>query len=275
MDDTLVRTTLFFSILLMMAVAEAALPRRPLRFGRHRWPANLGIVVIDALFIRLLLPGGAVAAAFWAEAHGFGLLNMVAWPHGIELLLAIILLDLIIYGQHLLFHAVPLLWRLHMVHHADRDIDVTTGLRFHPLEILLSMLIKMAVVTLLGASALAVVIFEIVLNGMAMFNHANLRLPVPLEKLLRLLVITPDLHRVHHSVIRAETNSNFGFNLSIWDRVFGTFKAQPALGHRDMRIGLAHLQEALTHHLGFMLRLPFTGHIGQYPILKTEEDSNV
>ncbi len=275
MDDTLVRTTLFFSILLMMAVAEAALPRRPLRFGRHRWPANLGIVVIDALFIRLLLPGGAVAAALWAEAHGFGLLNMVAWPHGIELLLAIILLDLIIYGQHLLFHAVPLLWRLHMVHHADRDIDVTTGLRFHPLEILLSMLIKMAVVTLLGASALAVVIFEIVLNGMAMFNHANLRLPGALEKLLRLFVITPDLHRVHHSVIRAETNSNFGFNLSIWDRIFGTFTAQPAMGHRDMRIGLAHLQEAPTHHLGFMLRLPFTGNIGQYPMLKTEEESDV
>jgi len=270
MDATTARFGVFFLVLLIMAAAEAAAPRRKLRFGRQRWPANLGIVALNGLIVRLLLPGGAVAIALWAESHGFGLLHQMEFSGSIKIVVAVILLDLAIYAQHVLFHAIPLLWRLHMVHHADRDIDVTTGLRFHPVEILLSMLIKMVVVALLGAPVLAVIIFEIVLNGMAMFNHANYRLPARFDQLLRLLVITPDVHRVHHSIIRAETNSNFGFNLSTWDRLFGTWCAQPELGHTDMIIGLEHLQSAPTHKLGFMLRLPFGDETGQYPMLKRE-----
>jgi len=268
MDSTTARLAVFFTVLLLMMAAEAVAPRRSLRFGRKRWAANLGIVVIDVLIVRLLLPGGAIAAALWADRHAFGLFNWLAWSESLTVIAAVILLDLVIYGQHVLFHAVPILWRLHMVHHADRDIDVTTGLRFHPVEIMLSMLIKMAVVALLGAPVLAVIIFEIVLNGMAMFNHANYHLPARLDQLLRLLVITPDVHRVHHSIIKTETNSNFGFNLSAWDRLFGTYRAQPQRGHADMTIGLEHLQSAPTHQLGYMLRLPFDGKIGQYPIFR-------
>ncbi|MDQ6996907.1 MAG: sterol desaturase family protein [Mariprofundus sp.] len=272
MDATTMRFGAFGLILLLMAVAEAIAPRRALRFGRKRWPSNLGIVVIDSIIVRLLIPGGAVTAALWAAAHDFGLFNQLDWTENIEIVIAIILLDLFIYGQHVLFHAVPALWRLHMVHHADRDIDVTTGLRFHPLEIILSMLIKMAIVILFGMPVMAVILFEIVLNGMAMFNHANVRLAKKMDGLLRLLVITPDVHRVHHSIIRSETNSNYGFNLSLWDRLFGTFREQPEHGHDGMTIGLEHLQTAPTHQLGFMLRLPFGGDIGQYPILKSKGD---
>jgi len=268
MDSTTARLAVFFTVLLLMMAAEAVAPRRSLRFGRKRWAANLGIVVIDVLIVRLLLPGGAIAAALWANTHAFGLFNWLAWSEGLTVIAAVILLDLVIYGQHVVFHSVPVLWKLHMVHHADRDIDVTTGFRFHPVEIMLSMLIKIAVVALLGAPVLAVIIFEIVLNGMAMFNHANYHLPPRLDQLLRLLVITPDVHRVHHSIIKAETNSNFGFNLSAWDRLFGTYRAQPERGHTDMIIGLEHLQSAPTHKLGYMLRLPFDGDIGQYPIFK-------
>jgi len=275
MDATIARVGVFFLVLLIMAAAEAAAPRRKLRFGRQRWTANLGIVVLNGLIVRLLLPGGAVAVAWWADAHHVGLLHLFGWTGGLAIIVAIILLDLAIYAQHVLFHAVPALWRLHMVHHADRDIDVTTGLRFHPVEILLSMLIKMAVVALIGAPALAVVIFEIALNGMAMFNHANVRLPAGVDRLLRRLFITPDVHRIHHSVIRAETNSNYGFNLSLWDRLFGTFREQPQRGHQGMVIGLEHLQSAPTHQIGFMLRLPFGDEIGQYPMPGKEEKPHV
>ncbi len=271
MDTTTIRFSIFFLVLLIMIAAEAFAPRRPLNLGRARWPANLGIVVINVLLVRMLLPGGAIAAALWADAHGFGLFNRLSWSDSVEIIAAVILLDLVIYGQHVLFHAMPVLWRLHMVHHADRDIDVTTGLRFHPIEIILSMLIKITVVALLGAPVLAVIIFEIVLNGMAMFNHANVRLPGKVDNLLRLVVITPDVHRVHHSIIKPETNSNYGFNLSVWDRLFGTYRAQPEYGHTNMTIGLEHLQTAPTHKLGFMLRLPFSGDIGQYPILENQE----
>ena len=274
MDTTTTRLVIFFLVLLLMMAAEAIAPRRSLRFGRKRWPANLAIVAINAAMVRILIPGGAVAISIWAGENGFGLLNQMDWPGNIEWVAAIILLDLAIYAQHVLFHAVPFLWRLHMVHHADRDIDVTTGLRFHPVEILLSMLIKMAVVALLGAPVLAVVVFEVVLNGMAMFNHANVRLPARLDQLLRLLVITPDVHRIHHSIIRSETNSNFGFNLSFWDRLFGTWREQPKLGHTEMVIGLEHLQPAPTHNIGFMLRLPFGSEIGQYPMLKSKGKSH-
>ncbi|OIO69771.1 MAG: fatty acid hydroxylase [Zetaproteobacteria bacterium CG1_02_53_45] len=265
MDEPTLRLAAFLIIFGCMALAQALAPRRPLRFGYSRWPANLGIILIDLLIVRLLFPAGAVGAALWAEVNEIGLFNVVNLPASAEIAISVITLDLIIYCQHLIFHAVPLLWRLHRVHHADCDIDVTTGLRFHPIEILLSMLIKLSVVIALGAPAAAVVIFEIILNGMAMFNHANVRLPEKADALIRLMLVTPDVHRIHHSVILSETNSNFGFNLSIWDRIFGTWQEQPRLGHEKMCIGLEPTQQAPTHNLIYMLRLPFQGKLSQYP----------
>jgi len=269
MDESSIRLGFFFAILITMALAEALAPRKTLTQGRKRWPANLGIIVLDGIIGRLLLPAGATGAAIWAEQQGYGLFNVLDVTEPVAIACTVILLDLIIYGQHMLFHALPILWRLHMVHHADRDIDVTTGLRFHPIEIVISLLIKITCVTLLGAPVLAVIIFEVILNGMAMFNHSNVRLPVRVDALLRWLVITPDLHRVHHSIIKQETNSNYGFNLSIWDRLFGSLRQQPEKGHDGMTIGLEHLQQAPTHSILFMLRLPFTNQLGQYPTVKS------
>jgi len=272
MDESSIRLASFCIVFTIMAVAEALAPRRGLRFGRTRWPANLLIVLINSLLVRLLPVAGAGAVALWAEGHHFGLFNLLAWPSALELVCAVVLLDLVIYSQHVIFHAVPLLWRLHLVHHADREIDVTTGLRFHPLEIFLSMLIKMVVVALFGLPVLGVLLFEVVLNAMAMFNHANVRLPLSVDAVMRRLLVTPDMHRVHHSIIRNETNSNYGFNLSIWDRLFSTYRAQPGAGHDAMIIGLEHLQHAPTHSLVYMLRLPFLGQIGQYPSLRNKSD---
>jgi len=273
MDDALLRLIVFFTVLFVMASAEFLFPRRALVTGYKRWPANLAIIALDVLLVRLLLPAGAIGAAWWAGEYGFGLLNWLQWHDAVAMIIAVVALDLAVYGQHLLFHAVPILWRLHMVHHADREIDVSTGLRFHPIEIMLSMLIKISIVIALGVPVLAVLIFEMILNAMAMFNHANVRLPLKLDAIFRLLVITPDVHRIHHSIIKAETNSNYGFNLSLWDRLFGTYRAQPQLGHDDMVIGLEHLQDAPTDHIGFMLRLPFSGDIGQYPMLWKKAES--
>lgn len=259
MEEPTLRLVAFLLIFATMAIAQALAPRRRLRLGYRRWPANLGILTLDGFLVRLLFPAGTAGACLWAEANGIGLLNQTDLSAAAEVAIAIILLDLVIYWQHVLFHAVPLLWRLHSVHHADNDIDVTTGLRFHPIEIVLSMLIKLSFVIALGAPAEAVLLFEIILNGMAMFNHANLRLPAWLDSVLRLLVITPDVHRIHHSVLRHETDSNYGFNLSIWDRIFGSWREQPEAGHDAMTIGLPQLQQAPTHRLLFMLRLPFQG----------------
>ncbi len=264
----MIRLTAFVGILLMMTVWQALTPRRMLRFGYRRWPANLGIILLNAIIVRLLMPAGAVGIAVWVGHAHFGLLHWLGVPYTEAVITSVILLDGIIYAQHVLFHAIPLLWRLHMVHHADQDIDVTTGLRFHPIEILLSMLIKMSVVALLGVPPLAVILFEIILNGMAMFNHANVRLPRRLDAILRPVLVTPDMHRVHHSIIRKETNSNFGFNLSIWDRIFHTYQAQPADGHDAMTIGLTQYQSEQSGRLMWMLTLPFSGKSGDYPILR-------
>jgi len=273
MNESIVRLSTFFGILAIMACWQSLAPRRILRFGYRRWPANLGIVLLDAVIVRLLMPAGAVGMAIWAEHAHFGLLHWLGTPYAGAVIASVIMLDGIIYAQHVLFHAIPLLWRLHMVHHADQDIDVTTGLRFHPIEILFSMLIKIAVVALLGVPALAVILFEIILNGMAMFNHANVRLPLRFDAILRLVLVTPDMHRVHHSVIRRETNSNFGFNLSIWDRIFGTYQAQPRDGHDGMTIGLAQYQSEKSDGLTRMLVLPFSGQSGNYPLLRKEPGS--
>jgi sterol desaturase/sphingolipid hydroxylase (fatty acid hydroxylase superfamily) len=233
----------FAGVFVLVALWEARAPRRAGRFGRRdRWPHNLGLLALDALLVRLLAPGAAIAVALAAERQGWGLLNLPNLPAWARVLAAVIALDLAIYLQHVLFHAVPALWRLHRVHHADPDFDVTTGTRFHPLEIVLSLALKCAAVAALGAPALAVLIFEVLLNATAMFNHANARLPVALDRRLRWLVVTPDMHRVHHSVEAREMNSNFGFSLPWWDRLFGTYRAQPGAGHVAMQIGIAGLQ---------------------------------
>lgn len=237
--EPILRLTVFLSLLAFLALAEAMAPRRRREIPRAiRWSNHLALVVIDTLLVRLTLPIAAVGMALVWQANGWGLLNLIALPGWIEFAAALLILDLAIYGQHILFHMVPVLWRLHRVHHADVDFDVTTGIRFHPVEILLSTLIKLAVVAVIGPPAAAVLLFEITLNATALFSHSNLHLAGKLDAALRLLVVTPDMHRVHHSVHPEETNSNYGFNLAVWDRLFGTYRAQPQDGHTAMRIGL-------------------------------------
>jgi sterol desaturase/sphingolipid hydroxylase (fatty acid hydroxylase superfamily) len=258
-NESLIRLSCFAGVLLIMVVWELASPRRPLAFRRAvRWRSNLLLVALDTLAVRMLVPMTAVAAAEWARAEGVGLWNVVDAPLALAAPVSVLVLDLAIYAQHLVFHLVPVLWRLHRVHHADPDFDVTTALRFHPLEILLSMGIKIALVTALGAPAVAVVVFEVLLNGTAMFNHGNVRLPRGIDRWLRLLVVTPEMHRVHHSVLVEETNSNYGFNLPWWDRLFGSYRDQPARGHEQMEIGLSEYPGEGPTHLGWALVNPFT-----------------
>lgn len=253
------RLTAFAAVLGVMALWEVLAPRRARSMPRRsRWPANIGIVVLDTALVRLLLPTAAVGVAVSAQAHGWGLLNRYAVPSWAAIAGGVVLLDLIIYLQHVTFHAVPALWRLHRMHHADLDIDVTTGARFHPIEILLSMLIKFAAISALGVPAAAVVLFEVLLNATSMFNHANARIALAIEPALRWLIVTPDMHRVHHSVERDETDSNFGFNLSLWDRLFGTYRAQPRAGHEAMTIGIPDFRSpARCSRLLGMLAIPF------------------
>ena len=267
--EAIVRIVFFLGILAGVAVWELRAPRRELTVSKTgRWSNNLGIIIVNTVLVRLVLPGAAVGVAIAAEQRNFGLLNVLELPPVLSFVVGVLALDLIIYLQHLMFHAVPLLWRLHMVHHADLNIDVTTGLRFHPIEILISMGIKMAAVAAIGPSVAVVVVFEIILNGTAMFNHGNIRLPVSIDKILRLLVVTPDMHRVHHSVAIRETNSNFGFNFPWWDRIFGTYRAQPAAGHTGMTIGLSQFRDARRLTLPRLMILPFVGNPGAYSLNK-------
>ncbi len=262
-----VRLFFFFGIFIAVAVAEFLLPRRPASSPRPaRWMNNLGIISLNAVLVRIALPVVPAGLAVIAQQNGWGVLNNAGLPYFAKVLIAVIVLDFIIYLQHVMFHAVPVLWRLHMMHHADLDIDVTTGLRFHPIEILISMVIKFSAVVLVGPPAAAVIIFEVLLNGTSMFNHSNLRLPLHIDRVLRLFVVTPDMHRVHHSVVIRETNSNFGFNLPWWDRLLGTYRAQPAAGHDGITIGLAQFRDAKKLSLPWMLVLPFIGEIGSYAI---------
>ncbi len=238
------RLGVFATVFAVMAAWEALAPRRRLAVGRgRRWPRNLALVILDTMIVRALFPTAAIGVAMLAAAHGWGIFAALPAPPGMGLRwlafgVSLLLLDLAIYAQHVLFHLVPPLWRLHRVHHADPDFDVTTGVRFHPGEIVLSLLIKFAVILALGGPATAVFTFEIILNATSLFNHANARLPARLDRWLRLILVTPDMHRVHHSVIRRETDSNFGFNLPWWDRLFGTYRAAPEAGQEGMRIGL-------------------------------------
>jgi sterol desaturase/sphingolipid hydroxylase (fatty acid hydroxylase superfamily) len=262
-----IRLAAFGGVFLVMAAWEFIVPRRRQAIGRGwRWPNNLGVVALDAALVRILFPTTAVGLALLAEARGFGLFNLVALPAWVAVAASVVVLDLAIYLQHVLFHAVPALWRLHRMHHADLEFDVSTGLRFHPIEILLSMLIKLAAIAALGAPALSVLLFEVALNATSMFNHGNVRIPHAVDRVLRWLVVTPDMHRVHHSILARETNSNFGFNLPWWDRLFGTYRAQPAAGHEAMTIGIEQFRDARELGLDRMLVQPFRGDAGRYPL---------
>lgn len=259
MDQTpLIRLSLFVGALILFSILEALLPRRQRVQNRfRRWATNLGLVIGGSLSLQILGPLIAVGIAAWASLNGWGLFNLVNWPIWLELTLAFLVLDLAIWYQHVLFHKIPWLWRLHSVHHADRDLDASSGIRFHPLEFLVSMLYKCGVALLLGPAVLIVIIFEIVLNVTAIFNHANIALPLWLDKALRKVIVTPDMHRVHHSVILSESQKNYGFNFSIWDKLFKTYLAKPLKGQTGMTLGLDSAQIDNTQNIIWSLALPF------------------
>lgn len=257
-SESSIRLGVFLGVFALMVSWELLAPRRPALLPRRlRWPGNLGIQVVNALVLRGLFPGAAVGLAVALEGVDFGLLQWMNGPQAVEFVLALVLLDLAIYVQHRVMHSVPVFWRLHRMHHSDLHLDATSGLRFHPLEILLSMIWKGLVLLLLGAPVLAVLVFEILLNAMAVFNHANVRIPVWLDRILRLLLVTPDMHRVHHSVVRRETDSNFGFNLSLWDRLFRTYVPEPGQGQLGMQLGLPMFREPGASRLDRLLLQPF------------------
>ena len=271
--ETTIRLIAFCGVFVAFAVLEFALPLRKQAIGRGwRWPNNLGVVVLDTVLVRILFPTTAVGLAFLAETRGFGFFNAFSVEPWLSVVASVVVLDFAIYLQHVLFHAVPGLWRLHRMHHSDLEFDVSTGLRFHPIEILLSMLIKLAVVAAIGAPPLAVLVFEVLLNATSIFNHANIRVPDKVDRVLRWFVVTPDMHRVHHSILVRETNSNFGFNLPWWDRLFGTYRAQPAAGHEAMTIGVEQFRDPGDLRMDRMMLQPFLGDVGRYPIGQRDAD---
>lgn len=269
--EPVIRLSAFAGVLAVMAIWEALAPRRAQIHGRaRRWPGNLGVVVLNTLVVRSIFPIAAVGLAMAAEAKGWGLFRAAGAPSWLAILTSVIILDLVIYLQHVLVHAVPALWRLHRMHHADLEFDVTTGARFHPIEILLSMVIKFGAVAALGAPAVAVLIFEVLLNATAMFNHGNVRLPERFDRILRWIVVTPDMHRIHHSVAMREANSNFGFNLPWWDRLFGTYRPEPADGQEGMTIGISQFRDPVELRLDRMLTQPFRGEDRTYSLGRRE-----
>ncbi len=269
-NELWIRLGFFFGILIIMFFWEIVAPRRPLTTSKlARWYSNLGLVLIDSIAVRLVSSTALVGVALLAQQRGWGIFNQLPFPYLLNVIFSVLILDFAIYLQHIMFHSVPLFWRLHMVHHTDLDFDVTTGVRFHPIEILLSLGIKTIVVILLGSPPVAVVIFEVLLNGTSMFNHGNVRYSQNVDSILRLLVVTPEMHRVHHSTIRWETNSNLGFNFPWWDRLFGTYRPQPAKGHLEMTIGLDQYKEPNKLTLPWLLVLPFIGKLGKYPMTRS------
>jgi len=257
-NEILTRLGFFFAVLLLMVGWEVLAPRRILGVPRKlRWSGNLGIVSLNTLTVRFLFPLLPVSFAFLVQERGWGLLNQLDLPPWLAILVALVLMDLAIYLQHVMFHAFRIFWRIHRMHHTDLDYDVTTGLRFHPIEIFLSLLLKLAVVALVGPAPAAVLIFEVLLNATSMFNHGNVRIGTSVDRVLRLFLVTPDMHRVHHSVIRRETDSNYGFNLPWWDRLFGTYRKQPAMGHEKMIVGLDAFRDPKMLRLHWLLAIPF------------------
>ncbi len=261
-DEVTLRLIVFVGILAIMAMLEMIIPKRPLGYSKlKRWTTNAFFIVAGAVVIRIMaaLPVAlaAVFAAKYAAANGWGLFNMVDLPFWVELVLSLILLDMAIYFQHWASHKIPMLWMFHKVHHSDVDIDVTTAIRFHPIEIGLSMLYKIILIFIIGPAAATVMLFEMILNGCAMFNHANIALPKWLDSIVRIFLVTPDMHRIHHSKIKQETDSNYGFSISLWDRVFGTYIAQPKMGHDLMNIGLMEHQNPKPTEIFWLLKFPF------------------
>lgn len=266
--EAAIRLSAFLTIFAVMATWEILLPARRLVVGKaHRWLSNIAIVVLNTVIVRLIFPTAAVGFALYVEVNEIGLLHLTNWPLWWTVPLSVVLLDLVIYLQHVMVHAIPALWRIHRMHHADLDFDVTTGARFHPLEIILSMLIKFAAIALIGPPVVAVVLFEVILNATSMFNHANVSLPRTLDRWLRFFIVTPDMHRVHHSIEMDESNSNFGFNLPWWDRLFGTYRSQPRRSHQSMVIGLHSPRDEKTcERLPGMLMIPFSSDVTGYAI---------
>ena len=257
-SEATVRLSVFAGVFIIMAIAEAMWPRKKRTQPRFsRWFTNMGMVVLDSIAVRVIFPIVAVGVAQYATSKGWGLLNLIALPFWLKVVVSVILLDMAIYWQHVASHKIPMLWQVHRVHHVDRDIDVSTGNRFHPIEIVLSMLYKFVIIFILGPAAFGVFLFEVLLNGSAMFNHANVRLPLGLDKVVRMLFVTPDMHRVHHSFHKDETDSNYGFNLAIWDRIFGTYIDQPRDGHDDMVIGMKKFQDDKPTNIIWSLLFPF------------------
>jgi sterol desaturase/sphingolipid hydroxylase (fatty acid hydroxylase superfamily) len=274
--ETTIRLGVFFGIFSVMALWELLAPRRVLTQSKSaRWMNNIALVIVNTVVVRIVFPTAAVGVAAYATEQQWGLFNQLNSPAWLAIIVSVVLLDGLIYMQHVMFHAVPAFWRLHRVHHADMDFDVTTGARFHTIEIVLSMLIKFAAILLLGPPLAAVVIFEVLLNATSMFNHSNVRLPLGLDRLLRIFIVTPDMHRVHHSHYAHETNSNFGFSLSLWDRLFGTYRAQPDDGHENMVIGIDTFRDSKQCiPLYRLLLMPFWGTVTDYAINRRKWDSN-
>jgi sterol desaturase/sphingolipid hydroxylase (fatty acid hydroxylase superfamily) len=256
--ESTIRLACFLGVFALMAAAEWLWPKRERPVARlTRWPNNIAVVFIDTILARIVLPAGATGVALLAEQQEWGWFHHISAPQWFTLSITVLLLDLLIYFQHWAFHRVPLLWRLHRMHHADLDVDVTTGARFHPVEILLSLAIKSALIIPLGAPAPGVLIFEVLLNATSMFNHGNVRVPAQFDRLLRLILVTPDMHRVHHSILSRETNSNYGFNLPWWDRLFRTYRAQPEAGHEQMTLGIEQFRDPKELRIDRMLLQPF------------------
>ena len=258
MSQEQLRIFFFLGVFAFLSLLEFFLPRRELEESKKkRWFSNLSLIFIGNICVKLFLPITVIEFSLWVQSHDLGFLNFLAVPQFFTFVLGLLFLDLAIYVQHVIFHKVNFLWKIHRVHHVDKDIDVTTGLRFHPLEIILSLFIKISVVFLLGISPFTIFVFEIILNTTSMFNHSNLSLPLYLDKILRFFVVTPDMHRVHHSVYLKETDSNFGFNLPWWDYLFNTYVSQPKDGHRKMKIGMKHFRSKKYISLLVLLLLPF------------------
>ena len=274
--ETIIRLGAFFGIFTVMAIWELLAPRRTLTQSKPaRWANNIALVIVNTIVVRIVFPTAAVGIAAYATEQQWGLFNQLDSPVWLAVIISVVLLDGLIYMQHVMFHAVPAFWRLHRVHHADMDFDVTTGARFHTIEIMLSMLIKFAAIILLGPPLAAVVIFEVLLNATSMFNHSNVRLPSGVDRLIRLFIVTPDMHRVHHSHLPHETNSNFGFSLSLWDRLFGTYRAQPDEGHKNMVIGIDTFRERKQCiQLHRLLLMPFVGKVTEYAINSRKWDTD-
>jgi len=273
--ESYIRLGAFLGLFILLMAWEIVSPKRKLlQLRRFRWFSNIGLIVTSSILIRFIIPTAAVGIAFQVEQDNLGFLNRLDLSAASQFIIAFILMDLAIYFQHVMFHALPMFWRFHRVHHSDLDCDISTGLRFHPFEMIISILFKFIVIVSIGAPVIAVICFEIILNAASMFTHSNIKLPSNLEKLVRWIVVTPDMHRIHHSVNENETNSNFGFFISVWDRLFATYINEPKEGQQNMEIGLHGFRQAKWQNLRWLIYLPFVSSIDDYAINKRKMEQN-